>query len=233
MKYYQSFFLLLMTLLLLSGRVRKNRTTDSIGEHEYRNGPGTSHSILPVAGSLFAADTSVYEVRFSFNGYMTFHGDASVCPIRPNGTVVLKGLLKGIENIHGNDDIIYVGTLQLDIDIDICSAKGEGDDAKLCSITVTGSGKVKTELTIYYDGRGGYIQIKDTTSQGFSKNAGGTCDPAEIAEERQMIPLKTIATVFNGLELPMLTSRTLRVGPSQFVRSPEGELLVEVLRKIR
>jgi len=233
MKYYQSFFLLLIAPIFLFGSIKKNRTLDSTDENKYRNGPGSSISYSLFDGSIFAADTSIYEVRFAFNGYMTFHGDATDCPIRPNGTVVLKGLLKGIENIHGDDDIVYVGTLQLDIDIDICSAKGEGDNAKLCNITVTGSGLVKTELTIYYDGRGGYIQIRDTTSQGFRKHAGGTCDPAEIAEERQMIPLKTIATVFNGLDLPMLTHRTLRAGPSQFVRSPEGELLVEVIRKIR
>ena len=119
------------------------------------------------------------------------------------------------------------------MDIDICSVKGEGDNAKPCGITITGSGLVKTELEIYYDGRGGYIQIKDTTSGGFRKHAGGSCEPAEINEEQTMIPLKTIATMFNGLELPMLTHRTLREGPSQIHRTEFGELLVEVLRKIR
>ncbi|HWR32777.1 MAG TPA: hypothetical protein VN451_04600, partial [Chitinophagaceae bacterium] len=78
------------------------------------------------------------------------------CPIRSNGTVKLAGLLEGAENVPATDDITYTGTLQLDIDIDICSAKGEGDNAKLCGITVTESGPVKTELEIYYDGRGVY-----------------------------------------------------------------------------
>lgn len=119
------------------------------------------------------------------------------------------------------------------MDIDICSAKGEGDNAKSCVITVTGSGLVKAELEIYYDGRGGYIKITDTTSHGFTKHAGGTCEPGEIGEERKMIPLKTIATIFNGLDLPMLTSRKLREGPSQFINIEGGQVLVEVLRKIR
>jgi hypothetical protein len=238
MKYYKSIFLLLITPFFLAGSIKKNSKPNSIAENKCRNGTalagsGCSLSTHLFDGTLFAADTSIYEVRFSFTGYLSFQGDAPTCPIRPNGTVVLTGLLKGVENVHDDDDILYAGTLQLDIDIDICSAKGEGDNAKLYGITVTGSGPVKTELAIYYDGRGGYIQIKDTTSQGFRKNAGGTCDPGEIAEERLMIPLKTIATVFNGLELPMLTHRTLRVGPSQFVRNAEGELLVEVLRRVR
>ncbi len=187
-----------------------------------------SNSYSANSGSL-----SEYEVRFIYTGFTSFQGDASDCPVRTNGKVVLSGLLSGVENVPAEDDISYTGTLQLDIDIDICSAKGEGGNAKLCSITITGSGPVKTELEIYYDGRGGYIKITDTTSRGFRKNAAGTCDLAEIAEERLMIPLKTIATVFNGLELPMLTQRTLRAGPSQSVRTAEGELLVEVLRKVR
>ena len=238
MKYYKPIFLLLIAPLLISGSIKKNRTLKSAAVNKCRNGtaltdPDYSFSANLSSGTLFAADTAIYEVRFSFTGYLSFQGTAPDCPIRRNGTVVLAGLLKGIENIHGDDDILYTGTLQLDMDIDICSAKGEGDNAKLCGITVTGSGPVKTELEIYYDGRGGYLQIRDTTYRGFRKNAVGTCDLAEIAEERLMIPLKTIATVFNGLELPMLTHRTLRVGPSQFVQTPDGELLVEVIRKIR
>ena len=106
-------------------------------------------------------------------------------------------------------------------------------NAKPCAITVTGSGLAKTELEIYYDGRGGYIKITDTTSRGFTKHAGGTCEPFEIGEEHKMIPLKTIATIFNGLELPMLTQRTLREGPSQILQIDGGEVLVEVVRKIR
>jgi len=202
--------------------------------------PDKNKRNLPVSNKFRAnsqygkgSSLSIYEVRFAFTGYTSFQGEASDCPVRTNGKVVLSGLLSGMENVPADDDVSYTGTLQLDIDIDICSTKGEGDNAKLCSITVTGSGPVKTELEIYYDGRGGYIKITDTTSRGFRKNAAGTCDLAEIAEERTMIPLKTIATIFNGMELPMLTQRTLRVGPSQFIRTAEGELLVEVLRKVQ
>ena len=234
----KTIFPLLIGALFLSGSIEQNRTPYVIIESKCRNGNALVGSDCSPSTNLFtntiiSADTSIYEVRFSFTGYQSFSGDASDCPIRPSGTVVLKGLLKGIENVGRDDDVQYTGILQLDIDIDICSVKGEGGNAKLCGITITGSGLVKTELEIYYDGRGGYIQIKDTTSRGFRKNASGTCDQGEIAEERIMIPLKTIASEFNGLELPMLTHRTLREGPSQIVLTEQGELLVEVLRKIR
>jgi len=159
MKKYRSVFLLLIAALFLSGRIEQTANRDS--------NSNSSNNLL--SGSIISADTSIYDVRFSFKGYQTFNGDTTNCPIRPAGTVVLKGLLKGIEDISGTDDVFYEGTLQLDIDIDICSVKGEGDNAKPCSITITGSGLVKTELQVYYDKRGGYIQIRDTTSRGLSK----------------------------------------------------------------
>ena len=213
MKYYNSTILLLIAVLFLSASLdqSKNYTTETI----------------------ISADTAIYDVRFSFTGYQSFNGDLTDCPVRPSGTVVLKGLLKGIENVgRSDDDVVYIGILQLDIDIDICSVKGEGDNAKPCAITVTGSGPVATQLEIYYAGRGGYIQIKDTTSRGFRKNAGGTCEQGEINEERTMIPLKTIATIFNGLDLPMLTNRTLPTNKSDSLRTSEGLLTVQV-RKLR
>lgn len=219
-------FLFIVPLFFSTSFLKKTIAVEDKGRHVSAAFRSNSHSANSVS-------LSEYEVRFIYTGFTSFHGDASVCPVRTNGTVVLAGLLKGIENVSADDDISYEGTLQLDMDIDICSVKGEGGNAKMCNITVTGSGPVKTELVIYYDGRGGYIQIKDTTSRGFRKNAAGTCDLAEIAEERLMIPLKTIATIFNGLELPMLTQRTLRKGPPQIIRTAEGELLVEVLRKVR
>ncbi len=47
-----------------------------------------------------------------------------------------------------------------------------------------------------------------------------------------MVPNKTIASIFNGRDLPMLTNRTLRVG--RYVETGSGnETVVEVLRKVR
>jgi hypothetical protein len=117
--------------------------------------------------------------------------------------------------------------------IAICSVKRQanGEDV-FCSITVEGKGLVKTKLEISSDTRGGYIQITDTTKSGFSKMVGGSCDPEQTDEERKMVPLKTIASVFNGLELPMLKQRTLRVG--RYVgRIGNGEVVVEVLQVVK
>ena len=190
---------------------------------------GTANNFYK-GGDLTSGLLTTYEVRFTYTGYTTFAGTLSDCPVRSNGTVKLAGLLQGREDVAVDDDIVYTGILQLDIDMDICSVKS-GDPPKYCNITVTGSGPVKTELAIYFDARGGYIQIKDTTTRGFRKNAVGTCDLAEIAEERTMIPLKTIATIFNGLELPMFIQRTLQVGTYNS-RLAEGQVVAEVLRKV-
>jgi hypothetical protein len=50
-------------------------------------------------------------------------------------------------------------------------------------------------------------------------------------EEEDMVPNKTIASIFNGYELPMLKTRTLRVG-RYAVSGESGETVVEVLRKL-
>ena len=176
---------------------------------------------------------SVYEVRFTYTGYTTFFGTPSDCPIRPDGKVVLTGLLAGAENVPSDDDISYRGTLQLDIDIDICSSKETGGNppSVFCGITVIGSGPVKTDLEIYFDQRGGYIQTENESGR-FMKNVSGSCDQREINDELNMVPNKTIASIFNGLDLPMLKNRTLLVG--RYVESADqGEIVVEVLRKVR
>ena len=172
-----------------------------------------------------------YEVRFTFTGYTTFTVGPPDCPIRSNGKVELAGLVSGLENVAPDDDISYTGDLQLDIDMDICSAKRQsnGED-KLCGMTVMGFGTVKTELEIYFDQRGGYIKIHEDANE-FIKLVFGGCDQAETYEEQDMVPNKTIASIFNGYELPALTNRTLTVG--RYVMTGEaGETVVEVLRKL-
>jgi hypothetical protein len=97
-------------------------------------------------------------------------------------------------------------------------------------MTVIGSGPVKAELEIYFDARGGYIKIERTSGQ-FLSNVYGSCDQAQIDEEQTMVPIKTIASIFNGRELPMLTDRTLKVG--RWVETDgENETVVEVLRVV-
>ena len=54
---------------------------------------------------------------------LSFGGTAEECGTRPNGIVVLSGLIEGRENVASDDDVIYTGTLQMIVEIDICSAK--------------------------------------------------------------------------------------------------------------
>ena len=192
---------------------------------------------LPGSGKSPGNNLSMYEVRLTFTGYTTFYGGPPDCPIRSNGKVTLAGLVSGNEKVDPDDDIMYRGTLQLDIDMDICSAKRVGGEDQLCGMTVIGSGLVNTELELYFNGlgqdsaRGGYIKIENKSGI-FFKKVTGSCDIAEMNEEQTMVPDKTIASMFNGYELPMLKNRTLRVG-RYVLTGDAGETVVEVLRVVR
>ena len=198
-----------------------------------KNGSGTTPNANTAGSANSTGNLSIYEVRLTHTGYTSFAGSPGDCSIRSNGKVVLSGLLVGPENVDLHDDILYTGTLQLDIDIDICSAMTEeapGGGYPNCGITVVGSGPVKTELEVYFDGRGGYVKILNVSGR-FSKSLSGSCDQAQINEERAMVPIKTIASIFNGRDLPMLTNRTLRVG--RYVETDgQNETVVEVLRAV-
>lgn len=189
----------------------------------------------PVAGNQ-----AVYEVIISFTGYTSFGGTPDVCGIRPDGVVVLSGYLTGSENVRWDDDIMYTGNLEMMIDMDICSAHRlpNGED-ELCGIRVSGSGTVFTELTLYFgtdtlnrfDGRGGYIKIENKDGK-FRRVVTGSCTDGQLDEEWVIVPNGSISSVFNGYELPMLTSRTLRKGT--YTQTDDGNVtVVQVLRKIR
>ena len=174
------------------------------------------------------ATPTIYEVRLTHTGYTALHGTAADCPIRLNGKVVLTGLVSGYENVQSDDDINYTGTLQMDMDMDLCSVTG--DPAILCKIRIVGSGPVKAALDVYFDGRGGYIKIE--AAGRYVRSASGTCDEEQTRLEEDMIPNRTIASIFNGRDLPMLTNRTLRVGRYE-ERDGDNVTVVEVLRVIR
>ena len=182
-------------------------------------------------GASTGRGLSAYEVRLTYTGYTSLYGIPTDCPIRHNGKVVLTGLLTGAEDVEDDDDINYTGVLQLDIDMDICSVMrlSNGED-RFCAIRVLGFGEVDAELEVQYDERGGYVKIENKSNE-FIKMAVGSCDNPQLMEEQDMIPNKTIASIFNGSELPMLITRTLQVG--RYVTSGDsGETVVEVLRKL-
>jgi hypothetical protein len=195
------------------------------------NVPASVFGGIGTVGANISGNIPVYEVRFTFTGYVTLAATNPDCGVRSNGTVVLTGLLAGKENVEDDDDINYRGNLQMDMDIDLCSVMRltNGED-RICAITVIGSGPVNAELEIKYDARGGYMKIEHTSGL-FLKNCFGSCDHDQINEETDMVPNRTIASIFNGYELPMLTNRTLTVG-RYVVTGDMGETVVEVLRKL-
>ncbi len=176
-----------------------------------------------------------YEVVFTHTGHVLLHGTLEDCPINPSGKVVLKGRLSGVENVGRYDPILYTGVLELDINIDICSAmRASNGEDKLCGMTVKGNGRVYTELELDTAGRSAYIKISyDSTRNGrFQKSVIGTCDQPQMVEEEFMTPNETIATIFNGRDLPMLsTMRTLRVG-TYVEREGRNETVVTIIKKI-
>jgi hypothetical protein len=175
---------------------------------------------------------SEYEVQITYTGYTALYGSPEDCQIRKNGKVILSGLLSGNENGDQDDPVLYTGILQLSIDMDICSAMRVNGEDKLCSMTVKGSGPVRTELEVDSSAGYGYIKIKyDSTLVKFQRSVVGTCDHKQLIEEENMVPNESIASIFNGRELPMLKDRTLHV--RKYVeKDGDFETVVEVLRKV-
>jgi hypothetical protein len=185
---------------------------------------------------------SVYEVAFVYNGYLSLYAaTAQECGANPSGIVVLSGLLEGVEDVDPYDDISYTGTLQMIMGIDVCSVTrtADGQD-KHCALRVSGSGTVDAELEIYFgsdssgkfDGRGGYMKIQNKDGR-FMRTVAGDCDAQQIDDEWVGVPNKSIASVFNGYELPMLRSRTLVPGVYSVTDSQGNKTTVNVVRKIR
>ncbi len=176
-----------------------------------------------------------YEVRFTFTGYIPSNGGSENCSVNEKGKVVLSGILKGNENPGQDNPVLYTGTLQITINIDICSIKrlANGED-KFCTMTVTGSGPVNTELEIDPSAGYGYIKINYEPALGkFVRSVSGSCDLFQMTEEEKMVPNETVAAIFNGYELPMIKDRTLQKKLYPDDKSAEGITTVEVLRKIK
>jgi len=179
------------------------------------------------------AGPAAYEIRLTATGYLTFSTGPPECPVRTTGKVILYGIVSGNENVGADDDIMYRGTLQLDMDMDICSIRRDnlGED-HLCVMSLMGSGPVEVELEVQFDARGGYIKMENKSGR-FIRALKGDCQQDEMDEELTMIPNRTIASVFNGFELPSLTNRTLTVGTYRDRSDASIEVVTEVIRKIR
>lgn len=177
------------------------------------------------------AGSAMYEINLTYTGFLSDPGTLDNCQIRPNGKVVLTGLVSGYEKVNADDDIIYRGNLQLDIDIDVCAIKRIAGEDKFCGMTAFSSGQVDVELEVQADARGGYIKMENKSGK-FLKIVFGACDASEMNERQNMIPNNSLESVFNGYDLPELKNRTLTKG-RYVMNSDDGETIVEVLRKIR
>jgi hypothetical protein len=181
-------------------------------------------------------DKSVYHVRMTYTGYTGETAELSKCPVRSNGRVVLDGIMTGYEKVGRNDPVIYFGSyVFMYINIDICSIERlpNGED-EFCSIKVAGCGEVMSELELNASAGYGYIKINhDPAKNGnFVRAVAGSCY-SQLGDELKMIPNESVSSVFNGMQLDMLQERILRKGVYPKQKTAEGEIVVEVLRKIR
>lgn len=158
---------------------------------------------------------SAYLVTFDYFGYTSLGGDLTNCHVRRNGEVFMTGVLYGDENVGRYEPVIYRGHTWMGIDMDICSV--ERDEQKdppdqFCNMSVGAFGGVTVELTLdtsAHEGYG-YIQIHydPTKDRSWSnKTVVGSCF-SQLGGELQNIPDNSIASVFNGRELPMLIDRS-------------------------
>lgn len=185
---------------------------------------------------------SVYEVGFVYTGYTAISVNPENCSARRDGQVFLRGLLEGYEKVGPSEDVVYRGVLQLTIDMGLCSIETKPNgEHRYCSLLASGIGRVMVELQLKGNsGQPAYININHDPGQHghFVKLVDGDCY-SQIAEEKQMIPNKSITSIFNGFELEMLEVasggylKTLR--PGQYSQTDEdgNKTEVFVLRKIR
>jgi hypothetical protein len=227
MKYRKIFFVLIAPVFL-SGVIKKNTKLRHARAFE---------TVARINGLSKSAGTSAYEVRFNYIGEVYPYGDTSSVPMRKKGSVSLMGTLEGNENEPAGEDIFYTGILHLSINMDFWAVKETADGDDWCTIKVSGYGPVKTELKIYGDNRGGYIHFKDTTSEGFTRTVSGSCDSTLKEGEREIVPLNSISSIFNALELPMLSKfrklADLKLNQEYEDPGKTGTVIIKVLKKIR
>lgn len=185
---------------------------------------------------------SVYEVSFEFTGYTMMSVNPENCSVRRDGTAHLRGLLEGYEKVGLGNDVVYSGVLQLTIDMGLCSVETmPNGEHRYCSLMAHGFGNVTVELQLR--GNGGqpaYININHNPGQHghFFKRVDGDCY-SQMAEEKEMIPNKSITSIFNGFELEMLDVasggylKTLRLGQYSQKDQDGNKTEVFVVRKIR
>lgn len=145
--------------------------------------------LVPAAAAQRAQTRVSYDVELSTTGPLLDHHCAAT------GTDVLVGTLVGLEPAEEHDDNEYVGTLTRTTRITICGTRrtrGDPPDVH-CSMSITGNGFADVVLTIYAQGRGGWLQyLADRAPWGsflppapvgpVNSVVNGTCDPAEMAE---------------------------------------------------
>jgi urease beta subunit len=185
---------------------------------------------------------SVYEVAFVYTGYTKISVNPENCSVRRDGQVLLRGLLEGYEKVGPSEDVVYTGVLWLSIEIGLCSIETERNgEHRFCSLLAMGHGKVMVELQLKGNSeQPAYININHDPGQHghFMKLINGDCY-SQIAEEKEMIPNKSITSIFNGFELEMLDVaaggylKTLRLGEYSQTDEDGNKTEVFVVRKIR
>jgi hypothetical protein len=145
-------------------------------------------------GSSAAAAGQAAPTKVSYDVELSTLGSLLDRNCTATGTDVLAGTLVGLEPAEPDEDNEYVGTLTRTTRITICGIRrnASGEDV-VCSMSITGNGFADVVLTVYAQGRGGWLKYL-TDRAGWAhllppppvgpvnSVVNGTCEPAEMAE---------------------------------------------------
>jgi hypothetical protein len=179
-----------------------------------------------------------YDVELSTLGSLL---DNTHCP--GAGTDVLTGTLVGMEPADPTDDNEYVGTLTRSTRITTCDSRrtAAGLDV-VCSMSFTGDGFADVSLTVYFDGRGGWLQyLTDRTQWAHllppapvgpvNSVVNGTCDPAEMAQLQNDYPGGQTAGSPSGQPIEVIAMPTSGFPKTIPAKPPESIWTLKVLAR--
>ena len=147
--------------------------------------------LFAAVSAASAQDITGHRIRVTYDGTAGPHvlPDTRTCPgaTPKTGAIVVEGNVYGDESTIEEDGVAsYMGCGEATWNVDVCDLKDAGDEGhKHCVTGISGSGKMKIEVTINSDRDGAYIQMEPIQGA-VTLTAGGTCDSAMTSEIKQL-----------------------------------------------
>jgi hypothetical protein len=185
--------------------------------------------VLLAASTTVSAQETGYRIRVSYDGTAGPHvlPSTRTCPgaTPRNGAIVVEGSVYGDESLIAEDGVAsYMGCGDATWDVDVCDLKDAGDQGhRHCVTGISGTGKMKIEVTINSDRDGAYIQMEPIPGT-VNLTAGGTCDSTMTAEVKQLHSTETEVA-----DIESVPAGKLRVGGNYRSGAGDNNWLLLVL----